>query len=308
MNPLLVNQILDVFEQFRMAPLAIDQYQSTGRAILADKITHQVSKGEELTFVMLGFPFKSTNNRDKVLGIKPDMAELATFQQFARFNQMMKKVYSPGIKIKIISDGFVFNDLLGVHDNTVQEYKEICLQMISDTSASVDIYDVRNFYSSNKSLNSIREDIMSHFGTTEEKLQNRILFDPDTNMLYKGMIRFMGEELRMKDYNSNNQLHKAAKKLARSMMFRNEAYSDLVRQEFSDDIRLSMHHSVNNGKKYSFQLINSVNAHHSAWHSALVLNPEGKVQGTIHKADALAKGFELISSQGQDYYFINPSI
>lgn len=301
----LVNNILTVFEQFRMSPLAIDQYQEVGRSILAEKIARQIERGGKLTFVMLGFPFKSTNNRDKVLGIKPDMAELVTFQQFARFNQMMKEVYEPGVEIKVVSDGYVFNDLLDVNDNTVEDYKIICEQMIKDTNASVKIYDVKDFYSNSKSLDFMRNDIMNNFGISEEQLQNKILFDPDTNMLYKGMIRFMGEELRMRNYNSNNQLHKAAKKLARNMMFRNEAYSDLVRQEFSDDIRLSMHHSVNNGKKYSFQLINSQNAHHSAWHSALVLSPNGNIEGTIHKKNGFERGFELVSMQGQDYHFVN---
>lgn len=53
------------------------------------------------------------------------------------------------------------------------------------------------------------------------------------------MIRFMEEELANREHASKSQLHKAAKKLAKQMMFANESYSGLVAKEFAHAIRLS---------------------------------------------------------------------
>ncbi len=299
----MTDQILRVFEQFRMAPIPADMYHQQGRALLGAKMEEQISKGQQLTFVMLGFPFKSTNIKDKVLGVKPDMAELETFKQFARFGAKMKEVYSAGVQVKVVSDGYVFNDLLEVDDRTVAQYKELCEDMIYQTEAPVQIIELNDLYST-KNLAVNREKVMSQFGITETQLRHNILFDTDVNILYRGMIQFMGYELAMKEYRSNNQLHKAAKRLANDMMFRNEAYSNLVKHEFKSDIRLSMHPSVNNGAKYSFQLINSENAHHSAWHSVLVMDMRSGTVETMHKRTALENNYQLINVDGQAFHFI----
>lgn len=85
------------------------------------------------------------------------------------------------------------------------------------------------------------------------------------------------------------------------MMLRNEAYSKLIATEFSDSIRLSMHPSVNNGTKFSFQLIPSPKAWTSPWHCALLLDRGEMV--TIHKKDAEAHGFTLVSKDGRPHHY-----
>jgi pyoverdine/dityrosine biosynthesis protein Dit1 len=128
------------------------------------------------------------------------------------------------------------------------------------------------------------------------------LMDADVNSLYRGMIKFMTEDLAMKNFASNTQLQKQAKITAKEMMFRNEAYSSLIRNEFPDNIRLSMHPSVNNGTKFSFQLIPSKNAWTSPWHCALLVN-NGEYE-TIHRKDAIAAGYELVSKDGRPSHFV----
>jgi hypothetical protein len=147
-----------------------------------------------------------------------------------------------------------------------------------------------------------RDDLVKHFGISDIELERRILTDPDVNFLYRGMIRFMGEEVAMKSFPSGNQLQKFAKKLAREMMFRNEAYSELVKREFSNSIRLSMHPSVNNGAKYSFQLIKGKDTRYSAWHCAIAVDQQGQII-TIHRKDAEAAGYELIYENNQPFYY-----
>lgn len=166
----------------------------------------------------------------------------------------------------------------------------------------LDIITMREFFSKKSTLNTMREKLMSNFGISNEELEQRILFDTDTNMLYKGMIKFMNLDLAIRDYSSKSQLQKESKKMAREMMFRNEAYSKMVQTEMSDHIRLSMHPSVNNGTKFSFQLIRSEHVWTSAWHCAVVMREDGLPE-TIHRKDAEARGLELVSVNNQPYFY-----
>lgn len=289
----MTNQILDIFETFRIPPLSIDQYNQTGKAILSEKIESFIKLNKQINFVMLGFPMKSINDRDKVLGKLPDLGEELAFKNFADFARQIKDIYAPGININIVSDGYIFNDIMGAEDKTVAAYEEICKDLAR--VAPITYFDLFNFTTS-------REKVMEQFGINSQELEHRILFDHDTNVLYKGMIRFLSLDLAINKYDSGNQLHKAAKSMAREMMFRNEAYSRLVQKEFSGSIRLSMHPSLNNGVKYSFQLIKSCKVWTSPWHSALVIHPNGQPE-SVHKMDAMKAGYVLQYKNNQPYNY-----
>jgi pyoverdine/dityrosine biosynthesis protein Dit1 len=294
------DKFLDVFQDFRMPSDLMDQYQTEGKKKLGEKIQPFLVNNEPIRFVMLGFPFKSTNDRDKVLGKLPDMGEQLTLETFSKFNEKVKQVYAPGVDITIVSDGYIFNDLLGETDGTVHQYKEISMDMGKNANAPMTWYDLGDFYSG-KDLSTKREKVMNQFSLTPEELQTLILTDRDTNYLYVSMIKFMTEELANRPFPSNSQRQKAAKRLVREMMMRNEAYSNLVRKEFHDHVRLSMHKSINNGNKYSFQLIPGKHATHSAWHSAIFEHGDEHI--TLHRKDAEQMHLELVHKDGRPYYF-----
>jgi len=194
----------------------------------------------------------------------------------------LKQIFNLVKKSLSIKDLYICNILLTLHKD-----------------GPISWFNVKDAYTGD--LNSIRGKLVDQFGISWEALQQRILLDPDVNFLYRGMIRFMEEELAIKSFPSKNQLHVAAKRLTREMMLINEAYSKLVSTEFSNNIRLSMHPSVNNGAKYSFQLIPGKNVHHSAWHCALFV--DGDEYETIHRKDAELRGYQLIFQNKQPYYY-----
>lgn len=297
----IVENILAVFESFRMAPTAVDEYEAKGKQVLRERITPFVLSNQPIKFSMMGFPMKSPNNRDKVIGTLPDFAEQVTINTFKTFNQQVQAVYPPGILLAVVSDGYVFNDVMEVSDQTVQAYQEAAEDMVAGDK-SIKWYNIMDFYDGGGSLATAREKLIKHFGITLTELERRILMDTDTNYLYRGMIRFMNLDLAIKDFTSNTQLQKASKIQAKEMMFRNEAYSKLVQTQFSDHIRLSMHQSVNNGTKYAFQLIKGTpdKIFTSAWHCALAI-VDGEFE-TIHKRDAVARGLELVNNHGIPYY------
>lgn len=296
-------EIIEEFEKFMMPKLSIDQFKSQGRIKLVEKIIPCVNKSLPIDFVMLGLPFKSTNTRDKVLGNTPDLGEELMIKNFKRFEESISSVYKPGVKVNIASDGLIFNQLLGVEEKVVYHYKEVSEQIISDFKSPVEILDLHNFYKG--SLSDIREKLVSQFGVSEQRIESLILTDPDVNMLYKGMMIFMEEEQAMLEFPSKNQRVKSAKNLARKMMMINEAYSNLIKNEFKNSVRLSMHKSVNNGNKYSFQLIEGrpENIWASPWHCTIVMDPtEGPV--TMHKKDAELLNYELVTKDNKPYFYI----
>lgn len=295
--------IVQAFEGFRMAPLKQgDLYEEKGRAALMAKIDPFVRAYRPVRFSMLGYPMKSPNDRDKVLGKLPDMGEQLSFAQFTRFAKTLNKLYTPGASFSFISDGYIFADIMETPDSVVQAYLERCKELSRAAGVPAAWYDMMDFYPAHLGMAAIREKIMEQFGITTEELERRILFDQNVNQLYRGMLYFMEGDLAIREFPSRNQLHKKSKEVAREMMHRNEAYSALIQANFDDHIRLSMHPSPNDGTKYSFQLIQSPNARHSPWHSAILLDKTG-VASTIHKKDAIEAGHELVNVNGQPYYF-----
>ncbi len=293
-----ITNIIKTYESFRIPASAIDKFEEEGRSALMEKISYYTNASKPIEFVMLGYPMKSQNARDKVLGVLPDYGEQASMDNFAAFNLAVQKEYAPGIKLTIISDGYVFNDVLQASDKVVAAYEEQTVDMAR--VAPVQWYNLTDFYNRRQTVSSMRDKLLSQFGVTNDQLEQRVLFDPDVNALYRGMIKFMEQDLSIHKYDSNNQLHKAAKRTAREMMLRNEAYSQLVASEFGDYIRLSMH-TTTNVKKFGFQLVPGANSHHSPWHSVVVKN--GGELSTMHKKDAEAAGYQLVYKEGRPYYF-----
>ena len=299
MNPV-ITDIESVFKKYRMAPTAVDLYEQVGKELLLQKIEGFVGQGKPISFVMLGFPMKSPNNRDKVLGTMPDKGEELALKNLLKLNREVKQIYEPGVTVNIVSDGYAFSDVMEVPDTTVEAYNEASYSIVK--GGPVEWYDLRDFYGNHKTISSMRTSMVNQFGITETELERRIQFDTDVNYLYRGMIKFLELDIAIRNYSSNSMLHKQAKKLAREMMFRNEAYSHLVSEEFNRSIRLSIHQSINNGKKYSFQLLPSPKAWTTPWHSAMVMEQDG-TWNTIHKRDAERLGYRLVTDGGQPYYY-----
>lgn len=298
----LTAQILEAFDNFRMPPTENDEYTEKGKPLLGEKIESFTRNWKPLKFSMLGYPMKSPNDRDKVLGKLPDLGEELSFANFNLFANIVKNLYAPGVEYAFISDGYIFADIMQTPDAVVEAYAQRNRELTRAIRLPVTWYDMLDFYPAHLGLPTIREKIMSEYGITAEELERRILFDADVNHLYRGMLYFMEGDLAIRNFPSRNQLHKQSKIVAREMMFRNEAYSKLIQTNFADHIRLSMHPSTNNGTKYSFQLINSPYAKHSPWHSAILKTKNGGIQ-TVHKKDALAAGHEIVDVNGQPYYF-----
>lgn len=293
--------VADAFSKFRMPAIPeIDQFDTVGRNVLIDKMTPYILQNRPIEFVMLGYPFKSKNHRDKTLGELPDLGEEISLRNFDTFNKVVKDVYSPGVNINLVSDGLAFNRIMDVSDYIVDQYGEI--NRDTTKNMSVKWHDMRSFYSKELTTDQMRSKVNERFGISEIELERRILTDPDVNSMYRGMIRFLNLDLAIDVYPNSSQLQKAAKMTAKKMMLLNESYSTLIANEFKDAVRLSMHPSLNSGKKFSFQLIPSEKAKMSPWHCAIYIHSDGEFE-TIHKMDAERLKLNLVNKNNKPWYY-----
>ena len=169
---LIAEELVGVFSKYRMTPTAVDQFDAVGKIKMVEKLNHFIKDQKEIQFVMLGFPFKSTNSRDKVIGELADEGERISLQTFQSFTEEISSIYNPGARINIASDGLVFNELLEVKDSTVYKYKEMCLEMAK--YSCIKILDLQDFYSTE--LNQSRLKLIEQFGITEESLQYEVMY------------------------------------------------------------------------------------------------------------------------------------
>lgn len=72
-------------------------------------VTQQVSNNEPIRMLLPGFPFKSPNAVDKVLGVLPDLGEELALARLNAICKSVAEVYEHGAQLDICSDGLVYN-------------------------------------------------------------------------------------------------------------------------------------------------------------------------------------------------------
>jgi hypothetical protein len=80
-----------------------------GMPLFKRRVLDFVVRNERIQMSLPAFPCKSPNAR-KVGGSGPDMAERIALRTLQTFAKDLRKVYSPGVTIWIVSDGHVFSD------------------------------------------------------------------------------------------------------------------------------------------------------------------------------------------------------
>jgi pyoverdine/dityrosine biosynthesis protein Dit1 len=100
-------EILHIIEEFGL------NYERTGSWDGFDTflpvVQGQVGRGESIKMLLPGFPFKSPNNKTKVLGVLPDLGEELALKRLDGIASAIDAIYEPGAEIHITSDGLVYN-------------------------------------------------------------------------------------------------------------------------------------------------------------------------------------------------------
>ncbi|KAF9881176.1 pyoverdine dityrosine biosynthesis protein [Colletotrichum karsti] len=286
------DQIVNLFDSFLRYQGKDDQWEASGRSYFTDRVKHFTSQHATIELCLPAFPCKSSNT-NKVLGKAPDRGEQLALERLHSFVEQIEKIYQPGAKMWVISDGHVFSDCIGVDDADVDTYGEQ-LKVMNHAiglrrghpervgfKSLVDLFELNETKTQHKlselatklDIPSIAHHVQTGH-TVEAELSRQILMagcQPQESAvrakiksqnaailaLYRGFSRFMLEDLELHPFTqkmTRTQQKKLSTKVAFEMIMRNQAYSNLVELLFPNYVRLSIHAHNNAGPKFGIQL------------------------------------------------------
>ena len=233
------------------------------------------------------------------MGYLPDKGEKLALESMNTFAEEIKKIYPPGAKINIVSDGRVFADIFQISDDHVTEYGTELRSIAKEMGyTAFSFYDLQFFLDKCETHDIARDRLVTYFGRTVEDISSRISQDDDYRRMYCGFIKFILEDLynymenekttlRKKFQISSSQMKRDAAQRAKFVMMRNDCYSRMVATLFPLHIRLSIHAHDNSGPKFAIRLlpimrvseklVSDKNLHiPTPWHNVVLEDMEGK--------------------------------
>ncbi|KAJ5980923.1 hypothetical protein N7481_008221 [Penicillium waksmanii] len=284
-------------------------------------VMEQVKQREPIRMILPAFPFKSPNVRDKVLGTMPDFGEELALSHLNGLCDNIGKVYEPGADVYISSDGLVYNDILGVPDETVWDYGETLRHMAVEKGLHhvkfIRLFELlehpwfksetpeaaKAYYLAHASC--LRRELMFVFGDPLFDPDEAIKTDNDTCLTYRGYIKFLTKDLAHQD--STVHLSKRARQaqvsqIARQMIVRGKMFAAAIKANRKDYVRLSIHESAGE-RKLSVSLIPQLRGSlgYTPWHASVAVGLDGSYR-TVHAED-VRDTHDLVYRNGQPYYF-----
>jgi len=268
---------------------------------LVKKIDYFVQKDQSIILSMVGFPYKSSNTRDKVISSKIDAAEYYSLCYLQTFLGRIKEQYAPGATLYIFTDGIVFCDIENVPDEAVMQY-ENDLKLLSQDTPDIVIITTRDLCPG-KRTEEIR-DLISTLEPSIESFQQMIQYDKKLQNDIDVLAERMKFELALLSLSDE----KAA------MIGFQETYRSLQLSNFLKQFRpaqaiaCSVHFQKNIGKKVGLKLSDSCV---TPWHGVLVDNGDQQEPMIMHVKDvdmsAYQKAYKMVHGLGLVYFTLNIS-
>lgn len=262
-----------------------------------------VSANKPLHFVLPAFPGKSSNPQ-KTLGPLPDLGERLAISFLQSLCDQIAKIYPPGARITVCSDGRVFSDLVKISEENVDKYKKGMSELIRELGASsIQQMDLDDVYGG-EDYSVMREELLINHGTSLLELKKRVREgEPDTRSMFNGIHRFM-----LEDYSalfpemSRTRLRAISKIVAYRVMQRSNAWSQLVEARLPNTLRLSIHPQRANARKIGIMLMPCEDAWGTPWHNVVVMRAGRPTLMKRRQAEEL--GAELVEVDGRPSHFV----
>lgn len=110
-----VLQVLQIIQTYGVAFERTSRWE--GLASFIPKVKKQIEACEPVRLLLPGFPYKSPNAKDKVLGALPDLGEELALAHLNGLCDNIATVYEHGAEVHILSDGLVYN---GRHGSSME--------------------------------------------------------------------------------------------------------------------------------------------------------------------------------------------
>ncbi len=297
--------ILGVLLQYRRTEQRHDHGEGERRSCFRDQlaqIDQFVSAELPLVLTLPAFPCKSPNP-EKVLGHLPDMGERASLRFLQNLCGEIGKIYSPGARVLICSDGHVFGDLIHVPDTHISEYSDSLREMIEgEGHSSLETFSLEYTYG-DASFDEKRKILTDQFAEPVELLRAEVRANDNTLSLYRGITRFLVEDTnKAAEYPSKSALQRDCRARAYGVIQRSRAWSDLISKHHPQSVRLSIHPQPCRTPKLGIMLLESASSWVTPWHSAAVLQPDGSL--TLMKRAEAERAGTLVIAEGRPSHYV----
>lgn len=273
------------------------------------KVIRAIEQNQPITFVLPAFPGKSPNLA-KVLGPLPDLAEQHSLEFLEKLCQRIRQHHQPGAKIILCSDGRVFSDVVGMREENLTAYQLELSRMIEWLSlTSLSLFNLDDLFEG-LSFDEMRVQLMQRHGKSldELKIMVRLGINPEeshenqeAHRLYCGITRFLFEDaLFPGQTRSRASIQKDARARSYQVIQRSNAWSELIRQQFPDAVRLSIHSQICGAKKLGIRLMEAENLM-TPWHGVAV-DIDGRID-FIKRAQAEALGASIVHVNGRPSHY-----
>ncbi|KAF1832599.1 hypothetical protein BDW02DRAFT_502651 [Decorospora gaudefroyi] len=310
------SEILSIIEKYGL------NYERTGKwdgfETFLPTVTAQVEHKEPIRMLLPGFPFKSPNTKDKVLGVLPDLGEELALKHLDGLCEKIKGVYEHGAECHITSDGLVYNDLLGVTDETVWNFGQGVRQLSTDNNLNnlsfLRVWDLLDYPGDFQSKEyylehaaNIRTELKQKFGDAQFEADMANTSTSDMQMTHAKYLEFLKQDLAFNEKHLALSPEDQATNIAntaKEMMGRWKAFSAALAAVPRQYVRLSIHDS--GGKdKLSMAVIpqqekGALGA--TPWHSTLVIEGDGAMR-TVQRCKVDEGKYQLVYRGGRPYCF-----
>ncbi|KAI1472620.1 Pyoverdine/dityrosine biosynthesis protein-domain-containing protein [Daldinia caldariorum] len=311
------SRILGIILRYKLAGDVLLDKSHDGVNFLA-QIYPKVAASQAILMCLPAFPFKSPNRHTKVLGHLPDKAEEFALAHLNGLCAAVGDIYPPGASLMIVSDGLVYNDLLGVPDKDVWAYGEalralkerkgfrhieFCrLKDIVNVDVPNELDEIR--YVANAT--NFRHALLQQFSRPGYDVSLRISEDEDTCLTYRGYIKFLETDLQnvypIGEGRSKSKYKRGVEYIAKQMLTRGDAFARAIRERFPDRLRLSIHASTGESK-LSVNLLPTDISFTTPWHCSIAIRLDGTTI-TGHRSEFDADdSFELVYEDNRPSYF-----
>ncbi len=267
-----------------------------------DRVAGAIERGEPVVFVLPAFPGKSPNPA-KVLGPRADMAERQSLAFLDALCHRVRRVYTPGARIVLCSDGRVFSDVVGIREDDITVYQQDLLALSAELGAnSLTPFNLDDVFG-HCGFDEMRSRLMTDYGESLEAVRAAVRAGGDPERLYRGITRFLFEDALRPDMAvSKTALQKDCRRRAYEVILRSRAWDRLVARYFPAAVRLSIHPQVCGGRKIGIHLMETNDEWLTAWHSVAV-EFQGRFR-LMKRAQAESLGAELVFQDGRPSHYV----
>jgi len=212
-------------------------------------IQHFVDRNQQISMLLVGFPFKSANQEKKVNGFLPDMAERKSLEYVQHMLDDIKKVYVPGARMLIFCDGILFAQLFGIPLEHVVAY-ERALKLLSKDLPDITIFSSEDMMRQHN-LKS-HEDIIAHIDQYEP---NDAAFRSELKQLPETALKRIALDL---DHTHGRKLleKNSLEEIVTQLLSREARLRSYIAKNFSgaDFFRLSVRYTTDVSQKFGIKL------------------------------------------------------